>query len=1121
MMKVRRFLTIKLKSAMHLSVILFLLCQISPSQAHPDIQHEKILLEVAFQQIGKKYGVFFSYDRTLVTSVEVNYEPNRYSKVEDELKHIFGQTDLKFRIFDQRYVAVYRDTDEGVESIKKMIDHFQGIVDSKQSRNDRKVRPVQNLKPTSLIELLTKRLVINVQGTITDQEGEPLIGVNVIVKGSNQGTATDLEGRFELEDIDENAVLVISYIGYQTQEVMVAGKTSLDITLLSDSQLLDEVVVVGYGTSQKKDLTGAVTRVNLDQNRLQPNVNPVQNLRGTVAGVNITDNGRPGSDGTIRIRGANSISASNNPLIVLDGIIYSGGSLSDINSNDIESIDILKDASASAIYGSLAANGVILITTKKGTTEKPRINLNSYFGKSDFAHIPKYLDAEGYLRVRADAEIADGGPIPFSPLEQANIDAGKVIEPFEEIRQDAPIYSNELSVSGKGNVFSYYFSGSHTSVKSPVYGDNFQRLGGRLNLNVNVTDWLSLGTNTGYTSKDKSGTRADLSLTTFMSPYADLYYEDGVPRPLPMNVGQARNPMLSALQNENLDKTNTLFSNTYLDLDLPLEGLSYRLNTGYTQRNGKVFNYRPTFDRGEFFNLGSGSQAFSESRNLTLENILRYDQVFALNHILNVTLMYGVYKSASESASLSSDNIFNDALGYNALEIGENFEINTGAGEDQQLSMMGRIGYRFKGKYILDATLRRDGYSAFGAGNKYGLFPSVGASWILTEENFLRDVPSINNLKLRLSWGKNGNRGVSRYSSLSSVSQTNYVFGDGGPSSVGLYTSSIGNPNLGWETTTSTNLGVDFELFSYRVNGSLELYHSNTYDLLLNQRIPNLSGFTSFLRNIGETENKGFEISLNTLNISKGNFEWDTRIVFSRNYNKILKLTGNDLNGDGVEDDDIASGWFIGHPLASNFDYVFDGIYQEGDTDFDLLPGSKPGDVKFKDINGDGAITPADRVVLSTSQPDFLAGLTNTFKYKDLTLMVMFNIRNGGESANPATNIGRNFYYESNTLDVPYWTKDNPINTHPAINYGNPLGYGFYQSRSFVRLQDVSLGYDLPQRALGKIGIANLKIYLSGKNLFTWTKWTGWDPEFGGGGRGPGNNGPILKSYTLGLNVQL
>src|SRR5690606_18198110 len=596
----------------------------------------------------------------------------------------------------------------------------------------------------------------------------------------------------------------------------------------------------------------------------------------------------------------------------------------------------------------------------------------------------------------------------------------------------------------------------------------FQRLGGRLNLNVNVTDWLSIGTNTGYTNKDNSGTRADLSRTTFMSSYATLYCEDGVPRPLPMNVGQGRNPLIGALFYDNLDKTNTLFTNSFVDIQLPLDGLSFRLNTGYTQRNGKVFNYRPSFDRGEFFNLGSGSQSYSETRNLTVENILRYDQVFAQNHIFNVTFMYGIYKSAAESASLNSDNIFNDALGYNSLEIGENFEINTAAGEDQQLSMMGRIGYRFQGKYIVDATLRRDGYSAFGSGNKYGLFPSVGASWILTEEPFFASIPAINNLKLRLSWGKNGNRGVGRYSSQSSVSQTNYVFGDGGPSSVGLFTSSIGNPNLGWETTTSTNFGIDFELFSYRVNGSFELYHSNTYDLLLRQSIPNLSGFTSFLRNIGETENKGFEVTLNTVNIQKGDFAWDTRVVFSLNRNKILKLTGNDLNGDGKEDDDIASGWFIGYPLGSNFDYVFDGIYQEGDPDFDLLPGSKPGHVRFKDINEDGVINPADRMVLSNTQPDFLTGISNTFSYGNLSLMFMFNIRKGGQSANPATNIGRNFDYESNTLDVPYWTETIPINTHPAISYGNPLSYGFYQSRSFVRLQDVSLGYDLPQVLLEK-----------------------------------------------------
>lgn len=1079
------------------------------------------LLKV-IRDIGDRYDVHFTYDREIVENVRVeHYQPEDYATADDALRNVLKDTELKYVTLEMRYMVIYRDDAEGMKSLQKMIGVIEQIIEqNKERRAVPMIQKLNNHRKLDKIYFDRYKMLLNLRGTVTDRTGESLIGVNVLVKGTNKGTATDLNGNFSLEDVNKDAVLVFSYIGYQSQEVPLNGRDNIDVILFEDSQSLDEVVVVGYGTSQKKDLTGAVTRVDLEQTRLQPNVNPIQSLRGTVAGVNVVDNGRPGSDASIIIRGRNSISASNNPLIVLDGVIYSGGSLSDINSNDIESIDILKDASASAIYGSLAANGVILITTKKGSTDKPRISLNSYYGVSDFAHIPQYLDAEKYLQVRADAEIADGGPIPFSALEQANIDAGISIDPFEAIKQDAPVYSNELSVSGRGDIFTYYFSASHTSLQSPVMGDNFERIGARINLDVDVTDWLNIGTNSGYSSRDNSGVRANLDRTTFLSPYADLYYEDGVPRPLPMNVGQGTNPLLQTLLNDNLDKTNTLFTNVYAQVDFPIEGLSFRLNTGFTQRNDKEFNYRPSFDRAEFFNLGSGSQSFSESRNLTVENILRYDKVFGNDHIINFTLLYGVYRSSGESAFLSSENIFNDALGYNALEIGENFNINTGAGEDQQLSTMGRIGYRYRGKYIVDATLRRDGYSAFGQGNKYGLFPSVGFSWILSEEDFLSGTDFIDNLKLRVSWGKNGNRGVSRYSSLSNVSQVNYVFGDGAAPSIGLYTSSLGNPNLGWETTTSTNVGLDFELLSYRLTGSLEFYHSNTFDLLLSQRIPNISGYTTFLRNIGETENKGIELSLNLATIRKEDFSWNTGIAFTLNRNKILKLTGNDLNGDGIEDDDVSSGWFIGYPLGANFDYVFDGIYQEGD-DLSLLAGAKPGHIKFKDVDGDGAITPADRQIVGSSQPDFIAGITNTFSYKGLSLMVMFNIRQGGESSNPTLNMGRNFYYEGNVLDVPYWTAANPINTHPTINYPDPLGYGFYQSRSFVRLQDVSLSYDLPQGLLEKININSLKIYLSGKNLMTWTDWDGWDPEFGGGSRSPGNNGPLLKTYTLGFNIQL
>lgn len=986
-------------------------------------------------------------------------------------------------------------------------------------RNDEiLLKPRENQIPDLNVD--SEAVSLEVSGILYDENGESLPGVNVVEKGTTNGTTTDIDGKFVLRVDNERSILVFSFIGYDTREVTVGIQTEFSLTLQSDVTALQEVVVVGYGSSQKKDLTGAVARVDLEKNRLLPNVNPVQNLRGTVAGVNVIDNGRAGSDASITIRGRNSISADNDPLIVLDGIIYSG-SLSDINSNDIQSIDILKDASSSAIYGSLAANGVILITTKKGTSGKPRISLNSYYGKSDYAHVPRYLDAKKYLAVRKDAEEADGGPIPFSPLEQANIDAGITIEPFEEIRQDAPLYSNELSVSGATDKVSYYFSGAHTSIKSPVLGDNFERISARVNLDMTVNDWLSVGTNSGYTAKDNSGGRANLNMAGYLSPYADLYYEDGVPRPLPMNIGLISNPLTGALLYENLDKSNTLFSNVYLNVMLPVDGLSFRLNTGYTQENGKEFNYRPTFDRDAFFNLGSGNQSFEESRNLTVENILRYDHVFGQDHVINFTALYGIYKSQGESASLSSDNIFNDALGYNALEIGENFAISTAAGKDQQISTMARIGYRYKGKYMIDATARRDGYSAFGQGNKYGLFPSAGVSWILSEESFISDAKFIDNLKLRVSWGKNGNRGVSRYSSLSNVSQVNYVFGDGAATSVGLYTSSLGNPNLGWETTTSTNIGLDFGLFSNRVSGSFEIYHSNTYDLILRQRIPNLSGFTSFLRNIGETENRGIELSLNTVNVQKNDFSWNTSIAFTLNRNKILKLSGNDLDGDGVEDDDLASGWFIGYPLDANFDYVFDGIYQEGDEDLSLLPGAKPGHIKFRDIDGDDAITPDDRQVVGSEQPDFLTGITNTFSYKGFSLMATVYVRQGGESRNPGLNAGRNFYYEANIMDVPYWTPENPINTHPAINYPDPLSYGFYQTRSYVRLQDVSLGYNFPKAFLDRIGIDNLKLFLSGKNLMTWTDWNGWDPENGLPGRSTSSNGPVIKSYTFGLNIQL
>ncbi|MEZ4970900.1 MAG: TonB-dependent receptor [Flavobacteriaceae bacterium] len=1011
------------------------------------------------------------------------------------------------------------------QSVARVLSRVSGIIHLSFRQVNTKTIAVNHIAENSSMSIFgtNPREQIQVQGKVLDIYGQPLPGANIIEKGTLNGTLTDFDGNFSINVTGTNATLVFSYIGFATKEVVLDGETNITVVLEEATASLGEVVVIGYGTSTKKDLTGAVSKVSIEDTRLQPNANAAQILRGSLAGVQVIDNGRPGSNGTIKIRGTNSISGSNDPLIVLDGIIYAGGSLSDINPGDIESIDVLKDASSTAIYGSLAANGVIEITTKKGKTGKPRINFNTYTGVSDFAHIPDYLNAEEYLERRIDAEAAEGAQLPFQPIELENIAGGRSIEPFEEIKQYSPLLNYDLNVSGKSEKVGYYFSGAYASVKSPIKGDNFQRFSGRLNVNVQVTDWLKAGVNSGYTSKDNSGVRADLRHTAWLSPYASLYLEDGVtPRPLPQDVGLVENPLLGTLTSNRLFVTNTLFTNSFLEINVS-GGFKYKLNGGYTKTDTKDFRFNRSYE--PLNRLGSGYKYNGELQNVTLENILSYNRTFAERHKIDITLLYGIYEFKQQDSRMSSNNIFSDQLGYNALEIGENFNIDSGARENKQTSEMGRLGYSYDSKYFLTLSLCRDGYSAFGQGNKYGTFPAAAISWNISQEEFLSDVDFIDFLKIRASWGRNGNRGVNEYASLSRIQQNFYVFGDNAPPVAGLFTTSLANPNLSWETTESLNVGLDFEMFSNRFTSSINYYNSNTYDLLLQQTIPNTNGFETFFRNVGETKNWGIEVDVRSSNIRTDKFTWDTGIAFSFNRNEIVKLTGRDANGDGVEDDDIASGWFIGEPLGANFDYIFDGIFQEGD-DLSLIQGAQEGDIRFKDISGpegvpDGIITPADRTVINNNQPDFLLGITNIFRYGNFSFSSVLNVRKGGYSSNAAISPGANFFDIANFIDSPYWTPENRINTAPRINYRNPLGYGFYADRSFVRLQDVSLAYDFPSELLDKIGLSGLKIYASGKNLITWTDWPGWDPEFGSGDIGPGINGPILKTYTLGLNVSL
>ncbi|TDB67951.1 SusC/RagA family TonB-linked outer membrane protein [Arundinibacter roseus] len=964
---------------------------------------------------------------------------------------------------------------------------------------------------------------LNISGKVVDQENNaPLPGVSILIKGMQRGTTTNSEGAYTLTVPDENAVLIFSFVGYTAEERTVGNQQVINVSLQTDTKALGELVVVGYGTQRKKDLTGSVVRIDPKLNATNPNVNVSQSLRGSVAGVTVIDTGRPGADGTISIRGNASISASNAPLIILDGIIYTGG-LSDINSNDIESIDILKDASSASIYGSRATNGVILITTKKGTSAQPRLTYNAYYGMSDFANTPKMMGPERYLQMKEDAADFLGRPLILNPIEEANRAAGRTIDPWLAIAQDAPMYNHELSLSGRTERVNYYVSGSYTNMKGRVMGDNFSRFSSRLNLDITLTDWLSIGTNTGFTIKDYSGIRANFETASYLSPYSSLYYDDGELKSLPMDDGIAPNPIFNTVRNDHLSLSNTLFNNAYMDIKLPIPGLTYRLNMGNNLRFNEDANFTPSINepRDNNFRLANGSKATRKHHYLTVENIVKYNKNFGENHAFDLTLLQSFERTKESGSSLSSNNIFSDVLSYNGLGIGENQLISTTATQSQATSYMGRVGYRLLDKYLFNFTIRRDGYSAFGSGRKFGNFPSVGLGWMVSDEKFMSDISWVNYLKVRYSYGKNGNRGINPYSSLSNMTQSGnqYVFGDNGVTSIGITPTSMANRLLGWETTVASNYGLDFSLFQNKVSGSVEYYSMNTSDLLLDLRIPNMTGYEIFFTNIGATSNRGVEVTLNTTNYTHQKFSWTSNFVFTLNRNKITSLSGNDLNGDGIEDDDIASNRFIGHPQGTNFNYVWDGIWQEGEENV-IDPSAKPGYVKFKDINGDGKIGPEDRQVLHSSQPDFSTGLTNRLAYGGFSLSVFLNARIGGYSGNSLLNHGNNFFDRVNLMDLPYWTPENPLTDRPSIGYPNLLGYGFYQSRTFVRLQDVSLAYELPESLLKKTRLNQLKVYVSGKNLHTWTGWDGWDPEHGSGGRNV-TNGPLMRSWVVGISLGL
>lgn len=974
---------------------------------------------------------------------------------------------------------------------------------------------------------------VPVTGTVTDSLGNPLVGVSVKIRGSNRGTATDVHGRFSL-DVPQDGVLELSYIGYETREVPVGGQTNLLIRLSGSISALSQLVVVGYGTQKRSDVTDAITTITPDEFKSVPATDVAQALAGKVAGLNITQNNAiPGVSPAILIRGQNSISASTSPLIVLDGVPYSGD-LNSINQHDIDGMSILKGPSATAIYGTRGSNGVILITTKKGEKGKARITYNGYVGTGSFSHEltpaspAQYLEKYKWYQLETNVPQDQLSPVPNSPGgdEYKNYQAGKTVNWLDAVKQQAYITDHNLSISGATDKVSYYVSGEFLKQRGIVKGYNFTRNDVRANLDADLTDYLKVGTNLAYNANNYDGGQADMLMAEEMSPYGTLYNPDGSYAEYPMNPELLYTNPLLPLYDDRISRYKRLDGRAYAILKPEfiadglqfLKGLSYRLNASYSFDPSENDTYQGR-KAGSTTN-GQANLSQTTDANWLVENILSWQRDFGAHHI-DFTGLYSAQKYTHFATSEKATGFINDLLSYYNLGAGATQSAGSSANSYTLLSQMARINYSYKNTYLLTLTARRDGYSAFGdLTSKYGLFPSVALGWNLTNENFMSGLRAINNLKFRVAYGQTGNQAITP--NLTTTSDNTVLYPFNGLSTIGTRPSILGNANLHWETSTTVDAGIDFVLLSNRISGAVDFYHTYTKGLLLKRNLPTVTGYSSVWANLGETSNEGLEVALHTTNVKVGSFRWESDITFATNKNKIL-----DLYGD--KKDDLGNRWFIGKPIQVIYDYKMTGVWQTDEATEAAKYNAKPGDLKFADISGpdgkpDNAITAADKKILGSPNPKWTGGLSNVFYYRSFNLRIFIQtvqgvLQNNNQLAWLDLAGRRNI-----PAGLSYWTPDNHNNNSPALSYTNTFGYGYPRNGSFTRLKDITLTYSLPSAMLGKTGLGDFSVYLSGTNIYTWTSWFGWDPEgdyAARGNTGATTNFPQERSIVLGVNITL
>ena len=1015
----------------------------------------------------------------------------------------------------------------------------------------------------------------SVSGQITDNKNNAITGVTVLIKGTTRGVTTDANGRYTLGGVMDKNTLLFSFTGFATQEVSAKGiGPALNIILQEQVANLNEVVVVGYGTQSKKDLTGAVSQVKVTQ---LENENPqsVQDaLRGNVPGLNISqvNSASAKGGGDLQVRGQSTISAGSSPLVVLDGVIYPGA-LSDINPNDIATIDVLKDASSTAVFGAKAASGVVLITTKKGSKAKPTITVNTNIGFGTLAMNEPLYDGPGFVAWRSDvlnSSIINHKPYQFNdpsklpadisldawkaydgqtgdplniwltrlkllPIEIENYKKGKTINWYDLMFQNGIRQDHTVSVSGRKEDISYYLSGGYTNNQGVIKGDDFQTVRFRANLEAKVARYMSVGMNMQFSDRDESQIPYNWGQMVNASPYGEIYKADGITlRDSPNDdIGNNTNPFLDNVYNNRLQRYNTLFGSLYAKGDLGY-GFSYQVNFTPNFSFYRYFNGQSARDFRVSVRGGVATRRDSTSYNWQIDNLLKWNRTFG-DHKFDVTLLANAEKFQSWKNQMDNEGFTpNDRLSYHNIGAGILPIISS---EDQYSTgdaLMARLNYSFKERYVLTASVRRDGYSAFGLQNPRATFPAMALGWVLSDEKMMKPFTWLNYAKLRVSYGFNGNRDIGRYLALSDLSTGKYQFitGSGTVLSVAqLYVNRQANPGLKWEKTEAVNFGFDFSILDNRLGGSIDVYKKETKDLLINRALPDVSGFTNVLSNLGQIDNKGIEISLNSTNISGRNFSWRTTANFTLNRNKIVHLYGpvnivdpatGKITGQ-IEKDDVANKRFIGHDINEIWDQKVLGVWQVSEKAEAAKYGVFPGDFKIQDVNQDGKYTDADRQFLGSRNPKYSWTIRNDFTFfRNFDFSFMVYARWGAKTDFNQSKNNSGFQDRQNSYKLPYWTVDNPINDYARLYSSNgSASYGVYRKANFIRLNTISMGYNLPKELIQRTRLESLKIYGSVTNAAIYQPdWSFWDVEY----RNRDNDGNISTAippryYSLGVNL--